>query len=474
MHSSGWVFFAHRLNLAGQAASMITTPPPINHPRFMIRQLLLGLLLLGAGWPAAAQSPAPLYFPPTTGTTWATTAPASLGWCQPPLDSLLAFAGRKGSKSLLLLKDGRLVVEQYYGTYTADSAHYWASAGKSLTATLVGLAQQDGILSLSDSTSKYLGRWTSATRAQQRQILIRHQLAMTTGLDDIPPAPCTNESTAPGCLLYLAPPATRWAYHTGAYRTLQDVLVQASGANSITQYTNQRLANRIGMTGLWSNDVYFSRARSMARFGLFILARGSWNGTQIMTDAAYFQAMTTPSQLLNRSYGYLWWLNGQASYRLPGSQVNFPGSVIPTAPADMIAALGKNDQKIYVVPSLGLVVVRQGNSAGASRVAASSFDAELWTRIMAVLCRPLASAAAAEAVGFLAYPNPAAETLTLRQPAHAAAAVRLLDALGREVLRQPAAAATTVAVATLPTGLYAAQWLDGSGRVLASRRVVRP
>ena len=141
----------------------------------------------------------------------------------------------------------------------------------------------------------------------------------------------------------------------------------------------------------------------------------------------------------------------------------------------MIAALGKNDQKIYVVPSLGLVVVRQGNSAGASRLAASSFDAELWTRIMAVLCRPTAATVAAEAAGFLAYPNPAAETLTLRQPAHAAAAVRLLDALGREVLRQPVTAAvTTVAVAALPAGLYAAQWLDGSGRVLASRRVVRP
>jgi CubicO group peptidase (beta-lactamase class C family) len=123
------------------------------------------------------------------------------------------------------LKDGRLVVEHYYGTYTADSAWYWASAGKSLTAMILGLAQQDGLLSLNDSTSKYLGRWTSTTRPQQRQILIRHQLTMTTGLDDSPPAPCTNESTTPGCLLYLAPPATRWAYHTGAYRTLQDVLV---------------------------------------------------------------------------------------------------------------------------------------------------------------------------------------------------------------------------------------------------------
>jgi CubicO group peptidase (beta-lactamase class C family) len=418
--------------------------------------------------------PSALYFPPATGSTWGTTAPASLGWCQPQLDSLVAFAGRKGSKSLLILKDGRMVVERYYGTYTADSAWYWASAGKSLTATLVGLAQQDGLLSLNDSTSQYLGRWTSATRPQQRQILVRHQLTMTTGLDDSPPAPCDNESTTPGCLLYLAPPATRWAYHTGAYRPLQNVLVQASGAASMTAYTSQRLGDRIGMTGLWANDVFYSKARSMARFGLFILARGSWNGTPILTDTAYFRRMTAPSQALNRSYGYLWWLNGQSSYKLPGAQATLPGPLIPSAPADLIAALGKNDQKIYVVPSLGLVVVRQGNSAGASRLAASSFDTELWTKIMAVFCRPTATAAAAEAAGFLAFPNPAAETLILRQPAQAAGSVRLLDALGREVLRQPAAGPeTAVPVAALVPGWYVAQWLDASGRVLMSRKVAR-
>jgi len=440
----------------------------------MLRYLRYALLLLALSPELAQAQTSALYFPPITGATWATTAPTSLGWCQPQLDSLIAFAGRKGSKSLLILKDGRMVVEHYYGTYTADSAWYWASAGKSLTATLVGLAQQDGLLNLNDSTSKYLGRWTSATRPQQRQVLIRHQLTMTTGLDDSPPAPCDNESTTPNCLLYLAPPAARWAYHTGAYRTLQDVLVQASGATNMTLYTNQRLGARIGMTGLWADDVFYSKARSMARFGLFMLARGAWNGTQILTDTAYFRRMTTPSQALNRSYGYLWWLNGQSSYRLPGSQINFPGAVIPAAPADMIAALGKNDQKVYVVPSLGLVVVRQGNSAGASRLAASSFDNELWTKIMALFCRPTATAAAAEAAGYLAFPNPATHVLTLRQPAQAATSVRLLDALGREILRQPTAeAGTSVSVAALVPGLYAVQWLDARGRVLMSRKVAR-
>lgn len=433
---------------------------------------LFFLLLVCLSGLASAQTSS-LYFPPLSGNTWATTTPASLGWCQPPLDSLLAYAGRQHTDALLILKDGRLVVEQYYGTYTADSVHYWASAGKSLTATLVGLAQQDGLLHLADSTSQYLGRWTSASRSQQRQILIRHQLTMTTGLNDAPPAPCDNESTTPSCLLYLVPPASRWAYHTGAYRTLQDVLVNASGANTITGYTSQRLGSRIGMTGAWVNDVFYSKARSMARFGLFIQARGSWNGTPILTDTAYFRAMTTPSQSFNPSYGYLWWLNGQARYLLPGLQVSLPGPLVPAAPADLIAALGKNDQKIYVVPSLGLVVVRQGASAGAGRLALSSFDNELWTRIMALYCRPTATAAAPASASFQAFPNPAVDVLTLRQPI-GTANVRLLDALGRTVLHQAGAVPeTTILVASLASGFYTAQWLDASGRVLASRKVAR-
>ena len=50
--------------------------------------------------------------------------------------------------------------------------------------------------------------------------------------------------------------------------------------------------------------------------------------------------MTTPSQTLNYYYGYLWWLNGQSSYRLPGSQINFPGSLTPFRPGRYNCRLG--------------------------------------------------------------------------------------------------------------------------------------
>ena len=88
-------------------------------------------------------------------------------------------------------------------------------------------------------------------------------------------------------------------------------------------------------------------------------------------------------QKLNQGYGYLWWINGKTSYRLPGLQLQFNGSLIPNAPADMFMALGKNDQKIYVVPSKKMVIIRMGDVANPSNptFALSGFDAELWTKI---------------------------------------------------------------------------------------------
>lgn len=122
----------------------------------------------------------------------------------------------------------------------------------------------------------------------------------------------------------------------------------------------------------------------MARFGLLSLNEGKWNTEQIL-PAAFLNEATTTSQSLNNAYGYLWWLNGKANYRLPQTQLQFQGSLIPDGPIDMFCALGKNDQKIYVVPSKKMVVVRMGNAATGENFALSGFDNDLWKKINAVI-----------------------------------------------------------------------------------------
>ena len=126
------------------------------------------------------------------------------------------------------------------------------------------------------------------------------------------------------------------------------------------------------------NNLYFSTARSMARFGILNLNNGIWDGETVLSDTDYFEAMTTTSQDENPAYGYLYWLNGKDSYRLPGSEETFTGKLIPNAPDDLYAGLGANDQKLYVVPSQNLVVIRMGSAAGESNLGPSSFDDVLW------------------------------------------------------------------------------------------------
>src|SRR5262249_43835932 len=93
---------------------------------------------------------------------------------------------------------------------------------------------------------------------------------------------------------------------------------------------------------------------------------------------------TSPSQKLNESYGYLWWLNGQKSYKLPASPINYPGMLWEDCPADAFGALGALDKKIYIVPSLDLVVSRHGVASGVRKHEGGgrdSFDNQLLSRI---------------------------------------------------------------------------------------------
>jgi CubicO group peptidase (beta-lactamase class C family) len=121
----------------------------------------------------------------------------------------------------------------------------------------------------------------------------------------------------------------------------------------------------------------------MARFGLMALNKGKWDGN-IIVNETYFNQATSTSQNINLAYGYLWWLNGKASYHMPQVQAEFPGSIIPTAPNDMFMALGKNDQKIYVIPGKKMVVIRMGDAADGQNLALSDFDEMLWEKISAL------------------------------------------------------------------------------------------
>ena len=350
--------------------------------------LLVALFFLGCSTsdnPADQPTPAvaeAMYYPPNDGsTTWDTKSIASVGWQQSAVQPLLDYLALKNSKSFIILVNGRIVMENYFNGHDINSGWYWASAGKTLTATLTGIAEQEGTISINNKVSAYLGTgWTSAPLLKENLITCRNLLTMTSGLND-----ALGDDVSPSNLQYVADAGTRWAYHN-VYVKLQDVISQASG-QTWSNYFNAKLRDKIGMTGLWNPNgglsVYYSNTRSMARFGLFILNKGKWNGTTILNEN-YFNDATNTSQNINLGYGYLWWLNGKSTYRLPQSQLQFSGSIIPSAPNDMFMALGKNDQKIYVIPSKNMVVIRMGDAADNVNLALSDFDSTLWQKINAL------------------------------------------------------------------------------------------
>lgn len=352
-------------------------------PLYLFLLATLGIISCSSEEASQNQPTETMYFPPANTTVWETKTIASLGWNQSAVQPLKDYLAEKHSKSFIILINGRIVMEEYFNGHSSTTPWYWASAGKTLTSTVTGIAEQEGFLNINDKVSKYLNTgWTSETLTQENKITCKNLLTMTSGLDD----EYNDDSTLPQDLIYKADAGNRWAYDN-VYVLLQDVVANATN-QTWTNYFSAKLKTPIGMGGTWVQtgdlSVYWSDSRSMARFGLLALNKGKWNGSQIVNEN-YFNQATNTSQNINLAYGYLWWLNGKASYHLPQSQLQFNGNVIPTGPSDMFMALGKNDQKIYVVPSKKMVIIRMGDAADGSNMALSDFDEILWEKINALI-----------------------------------------------------------------------------------------
>ncbi len=355
--------------------------------RFYNTLSLAGLLCLAIGSPAAADD---LYFPTDT---WETVEPKRVGWDEQKLSQAVDFAMSRKSSGVLILHRGRILAEKYQELPDAPANYRRmlkgknkagraiedvASVQKSVVSFLVGTAQEKQLLKISDPVSTHLKPgWSKATPEQESAITVEHLISMSSGLSSR--------------LKYVAPPGRRWRYNTTAYSRSLTVVAAASGMSE-NELTSQWLTDRIGMKdSRWvrrllasvstvdANRFGFATTnRDLARFGLLIMADGKWQDETILKDQAYLAASLKSSQTMNPSYGYLWWLNGQKFAQRGSRRVD--GSLIPTAPADLKAAFGALGRKCYVVPSLGLVVTRLGDTPDVP--GKPNFDRQFWRLLM--------------------------------------------------------------------------------------------
>lgn len=324
-----------------------------------------------------------MYFPSNTDTSWEKISLSALGWNESAIQPLRDYLIEKHTKSFMILVSGRIVMEEYYNGHTPTSTWQWNSAGKTLVSATTGIAQQKGLLSINDKVFEYLNAgWTSEPSGKENLITIRHLLTMTTGISD------ESNLVIKSNMTYVADAGTRWAYGN-VFQKLMDIIGNASNRD-FEAYFNDNLKNKIGMDGFWNFGVifkiYHSTTRSMARFGLLALNKGKWKNEQIINED-FFKESTSTSQNINPSYGYLWWLNGKSKYMVPGSQYVFQGNLVPNGPADMYAAMGASDQRIYIIPGKNMVIVRMGDASNPDNptFAVSGFDDDLWGKINAVI-----------------------------------------------------------------------------------------
>lgn len=293
---------------------------------------------------------------------WAEASPVAMG-----IDGTALAAAADGGgdidrlRSLLVVREGKLVFERYYHGWTADTLADVRSVTKSIVSTLVGLALQDGFVhSLDDPITDYLHAPEFPVRPEHGAITVRHLLTMTGGFDWDEDdtniySDWVRSSDQVAFVLnrqVSSTPGSTFLYNSAAVHLLGVVLEKATGME-LEAYADRELFEPIGITRrVWepATQGYVNGGagldvtpRDLARFGQLALQAG-WSGSRAVVPGAWLDEATVrrfgwtvaAGPIEHVSYGYLWWVD---------------------LDHDAYFAWGHGGQFVYVVPSLDLVVV---------------------------------------------------------------------------------------------------------------------
>lgn len=342
--------------------------------------LIAAMALLGA---CSDDPPAPEPAPTAgvdPGEQWESIDPESAGFEPSRLRKLDRLLANNRSTCEVVTRDGKLVHEKYWRGSEADTKKPVFSVTKSFTSVLVGIAQDQGKLSIDDKASKYIPEWIGTP---SEDVTIRNLLSNDSGrhwdfeTDYIGMAARAVDKTAFAVgLTQDAKPGTVWRYNNSAIQTLAAVLREATGQEPAA-FAAEHLFGPLGMQNTtWIPDRSLhtstyagiaSTCLDLARFGLMTMRGGEWNGKRIVSETYLDEATGTSSTKLNSAYGLLWWVNQSGTVlgalTATGSvndEKEYVGQLAPRAPDDAYWALGYGKQIISVVPSERIVAVRMG------------------------------------------------------------------------------------------------------------------
>ncbi len=253
--------------------------------------------------------------------------------------------------AMLVYEDGKLVFERYMNGHTAEKPHLLASGTKSFSGFMAVAAQEDGLLKLDEKLCETITEWKED--AQKKDITIRQLLSLSSGIAGGETGQVSSYKQALAQAKVTGAPGTRFQYGPIPYQIFGEVMRQklvASGkAKDPLDYLQQRLFTPLGMKyELWREDGdkmphlpsgAFFTAREWAKFGLFVLNGGSWEGKEIVKAESLAECFKPAPA--NPNYGMTFWKSK-------------PTDPIP----DLVMAAGKGKQKLFMIPSKKLLIVQ--------------------------------------------------------------------------------------------------------------------
>nr|WP_310523189.1 serine hydrolase [Polymorphobacter sp.] len=305
----------------------------------------------------------------------------------PGVDQYLAG---QNAAALVILQDGKLCFERYGLGFDANGRWTSFSVAKSFTSTLVGAAIQDGaIKSLEDKVSLYI---PDLRGSAYDNVSVRQLLTMTSGVrwneDYEDPAAdvalfnkATPDTGVDATVSYMRklprahPPGTVWHYNTGE-TNLIGVLVSSATKKPLSQYLQEKIWHPAGMAasatwlkGQTGHEIagccLQAAPRDFARFGLFVLANGTANGTQIVPPDWFAQATTKQQDIdePGHGYGFQWWTYDDGS----------------------VAAQGIFGQGIFIDPKRHLVIASNANWTRATEGPESAAREAFYKQVQALI-----------------------------------------------------------------------------------------
>jgi CubicO group peptidase (beta-lactamase class C family) len=344
--------------------------------------LLLMIPLMGCGSEETGPQFGPHSHPPEYWPTddWRSIDAAEVGMDAVGLQQVYDYVANPNInvQGFVVIRNGYIVCEGYFGKFDMNSTHESFSAAKSFTSALIGIAIEKGYLSGVDETiGTFFPQLNEPGMDEaKKEITIKHLLTMTSGLEwneddylDLFRNDAIGMLFNPDLIRYvldkplLYAPGEHWYYSTGDSMLLSGVIQNATDMTAY-QFALEHLLRPIGLSQIRWLQVrpgythggmgIQATVREFAKFGHLYLKKGRWDSRQVVPESWVEESLApvrsfSNGEVISNEYGYQWWL-------LP-SLIGYEHSIVPPS---TFLAWGIFSQQIFIVPEEDIVAVRVG------------------------------------------------------------------------------------------------------------------